>query len=163
MPCQKYSIKRYCLKELQNYILRIIYVCSLFFSGLPNSVFSTFYFGKLAFCLLVFNLFSVSHEFLIRYHSNIYIHCLYKCHLAVSNFVLTLSKLFSIFVKIRFSHVNKNMKNAEQLLNIIKKRLENKILPKFTSTNFKFGVSISLGCMSILFTFLINTVYVMQI
>ena len=124
MPCQKYSIKRYCLKELQNYILRIIYVCSLFFSGLPNSVFSTFYFGKLAFCLLVFN-------------------------------------LFSIFVKIRFSHVNKNMKNAEQLLNIIKKRLENKILPKFTSTNFKFGVSISLGCMSILFTFLINTVYVM--
>ena len=109
LPCQKYAIKRYCLKELQNYILRIIYVWSLFFSGLPNSVFSTFYFGKLVFCLLVFNLFSVSHEFLIRHHSNIYIRCFYKCHLAVSNFVPTLSKLFSIFVKIRFSHINKNM------------------------------------------------------
>ena len=51
--CQKYTIKRYCLKELQNYISCIIYMF-IIFSGLSTSVFSTFYFGKLVFCLLVF-------------------------------------------------------------------------------------------------------------
>ena len=109
LPCQKYTIKKYWLKELQNCILRIIYVCSWFFSVFSNSMLSTFSFGKLVFRLLVFNLFSVSHGFLIRYHSKIYIWSLYKCHLAVSNFVLTLSKLFFIFIKIWFSHVSKKM------------------------------------------------------
>ena len=53
--CQKYTIKRYCLKEMQNCISCIIYVI-IIFSGLSSltSVFSTFYFWKLVFCLLVF-------------------------------------------------------------------------------------------------------------
>ena len=50
--CQKYTIKRYCLKELQNYISCIIYMFIIFW-GLPTSAFSTFYFGKLVFCLLL--------------------------------------------------------------------------------------------------------------
>ena len=51
--CQKYKIKRYCLKELQNYISSIIYMFTIF-SGLSISAFSTFYFEKLVFCFLAF-------------------------------------------------------------------------------------------------------------
>ena len=66
--CEKYTIKRYCLKELQNYISCIIYVL-IIFSVLSTSVFSTFYFGKLVFCLLVFIIcFLFFYEFLIQYH-----------------------------------------------------------------------------------------------
>ena len=48
---QKYTIKRYCSQELQNYISYIM--CSLFLQ-VCLLTFSTFYFGKLVFRLLVF-------------------------------------------------------------------------------------------------------------
>ena len=100
LPWQKYTIKRYCLKEVQNYILRIIYICSLFVWGLPNSVFSIFYFGKLVFCLLVFNLISVSHEFLIRYHYNfdIFIYVVYISIIWPSVILFSLYKNYFLYL-----------------------------------------------------------------
>ena len=65
--CQKYTIKRYCLKELQNYISCIIYVF-IIFSGLSTCAFYLL-FRETSFMLAcVYNLFSVFHEFWIKYH-----------------------------------------------------------------------------------------------
>ena len=58
------------LKELRNYILRIIRVWSFFFNtGLSWSAFSTYYFGTLVFRLSVFDVISVCSEILIRSHT----------------------------------------------------------------------------------------------
>ena len=72
-----------------------------FFSGLSNFMFSTFYFGKLVSWWLAFNLFSVFHEFFIKYHYNIYICFLYKCHLVII--------IFYIYKNSVFTNVSKNM------------------------------------------------------
>ena len=78
------------------------YLCVfIIFLGLSNSMFSTFYFGKLVSWFLVFNLFSVFHEFFIQYHYNIYICCLYKYHLVIT--------IFHIYKNLVFTHVSKNM------------------------------------------------------
>ena len=78
------------------------YLCVLIiFSGLSNSMFSTFYFGKLVSWFLVFNLFSVFHEFFIQYHYNIYICCLYKCHLVIT--------IFYSYKNSVITHVSKNI------------------------------------------------------
>ena len=68
------TLSSWKLKELRNYILLIISVCSLYFNtGFSKSVFPTFYFGKLVFvCLSLYN------------------PCLYKCHLTICNVVFTL-------------------------------------------------------------------------
>ena len=93
-------------RDIQNYILRIIYVFSFFFFFfffpiLSNFMFSTFYFGKLVSWWLAFNLFSVFHEFFIKYHYNIYICFLYKCHLVII--------IFYIYKNSVFTNVSKNM------------------------------------------------------
>ena len=111
LPCQKYTIKRYCLQEPQNYILRIIYVCSLFFSGLSNSVFSNFYFGFKNF--------------------------LYLKKFGFHTLVKTCLQRGFEWTK---NHLQRKMQNSHTIY--LKKRLENETSPKFTSKNFKFGVSI---------------------
>ena len=94
-------------RDIQNYILRIMhYLCVFiffffFFSGLSNFMFSTFYFEKLVSWWLAFNLFSVFHEFFIKYHYNIYICFLYKCHLVII--------IFYIHKNSVFTNVSKNM------------------------------------------------------
>ena len=60
--CQNYTIKRDCLKQLQNYISCIIYMF-IIFSGLSFCVFYLL-FWKTSFLLAcIYNLFSVFHEF----------------------------------------------------------------------------------------------------
>ena len=130
--CQKYTIKRYCLKELQNYISCIIYMF-IVFSGLSTSVFSTFYFGKLVFCLLVF---IICFLFFMSFKFNIiktFMYVVYICAIWPLVILSSLYKSYFLFVKIQFLHVSKNMfperfwenkksfvkKNAEQSHNII--------------------------------------------
>ena len=66
--CQKYTIKRYCLKELQNYISCIIYVFVIFFRFVYFFVFYLLFWETSFLLACVHNLFSVFHEFLIQYH-----------------------------------------------------------------------------------------------
>ena len=130
--CQKYTIKRYCLKELQNYISCIIYMF-IIFSGLSTSVFSTFYFGKLVFCLLVF---IICFLFFMSFKFNIiktFMYVVYICAIWPLVILFSLYKNYFLFIKIQFLHVSKNMfperfwenkksfvkKNAEQSHNII--------------------------------------------
>ena len=93
--------EEYCLKELQNYILHIIYVCSLFFFQVSLILSFLPFFWKLVSWFLVFNLFSVFHEFFIQYHYNIYICCLYKCHLVIT--------IFYSYKNSVITHVSKNI------------------------------------------------------
>ena len=102
--CQKYTIKRYCLKELQNYISCIIYMF-IIFSGLSTSVFSTFYFGKLVFCLLVF---IICFLFFMSFKFNIiktFMYVFYICAIWPLVILFSLYKNYFLFIKIQFSHM----------------------------------------------------------
>ena len=92
-------------EEIYKIIFYALFMCVhfffFFFSGLSNFMFSTFYFGKLVSWWLAFNLFSVFHEFFIKYHYNIYICFLYKCHLVII--------IFYIYKNSVFTNVSKNM------------------------------------------------------
>ena len=102
--CQKYTIKRYCLKELQNYISCIIYMF-IIFSGLSTSVFSTFYFGKLVFCLLVF---IICFLFFMSFKFNIiktFMYVVYICAIWPLVILFSLYKNYFLFIKIQFSHM----------------------------------------------------------
>ena len=119
--CQKYTIKRYCLKELKNYISCIIYMF-IIFSGLSTSVFSTFYFGKLVFCLLVF---IICFLFFMSFKFNIiktFMYVVYICAIWSLVILFSLYKNYFLFIKIQFSHMlGKTFvkKNAEQSHNLI--------------------------------------------
>ena len=102
--CQKYTIKRYCLKELKNYISCIIYMF-IIFSGLSTSAFSTFYFGKLVFCLLVF---IICFLFFMSFKFNIiktFMYVVYICAIWPLVILFSLDKNYFLFVKIQFSHM----------------------------------------------------------
>ena len=102
--CQKYTIKRYCLKELQNYISCIIYMF-IIFSGLSTSVFSTFYFGKLVFCLLVF---IICFLFFMSFKFNIiktFMYVVYICAIWPLVILFSLYKNYFQLIKIQFSHM----------------------------------------------------------
>ena len=102
--CQKYTIKRYCLKELQNYISCIIYMF-IVFSGLSTSVFSTFYFGKLVFTLLVF---IICFLFFMSFKFNIiktFMYVVYICAIWPLVILFSLYKNYFLFIKIQFSHM----------------------------------------------------------
>ena len=93
-------------EEIYKIIFYALFMCVhfflfFFFPILSNFMFSTFYFGKLVSWWLAFNLFSVFHEFFIKYHYNIYICFLYKCHLVII--------IFYIYKNSVFTNVSKNM------------------------------------------------------
>ena len=130
--CQKYTIKRYCLKKLQNYISCIIYMF-IVFSGLSTSVFSTFYFEKLVFYLLVL---IICFLFFRSFKFNIiktFMYVVYICAFWPLVILFSLYKNYFLYIKIQFLRVTKNMfperlwenkksfvkKNAEQSPNII--------------------------------------------
>ena len=119
--CQKYTIKIYCLKELQNHISCIIYMF-IIFSGLSTSVFSTFYFGKLVFCLLVF---IICFLFFMSFKFNIiktFMYVVYICAIWSLVILFSLYKNYFLFIKIQFSHMLVKTfvkKNAEQSHNLI--------------------------------------------
>ena len=105
-----------------------------YFSGLSISVFSTFQFGKLVFCLLVF---IICFLFFMSFKFNIiktFMYVVYICAIWPLVILFSLYKNYFLFIKIQFSHMlvktcfqrgfeqTKNhlkKKNAEQPHNII--------------------------------------------